>query len=245
MMPTPRRGVVEFSVSMLCDLLEPYAKLKVAPFADWECSLYAKSRRGQGPDRQGLETYHLLLKCILNCPSARPSHVRLREAWLYLHKKHSIMHKELQLMSKDPVAWADEVADRLKVMLRHLLDLVDSTSTFVTPPVRELMSMVDDSAPPPTSAASSDPVLALPPPTPSMLALTDDDKPMASQCSAASSSDDVIFCGMTCNCPQCKKVIPVSQESATSVAAKKLAGQSLLVPRSSSRRSRPACRMRR
>ena len=57
-MSTPRRGVMEFSVVDLCELLTPYAKLKVPPFADWEGSLYAKSRRGQGPDRAGLETYH-------------------------------------------------------------------------------------------------------------------------------------------------------------------------------------------
>ena len=134
-MATPRRGVVEFSVTDLCDLLSPYAALKVPPFSDWECSLYAKSRRVQGPDRAGLETYHTLIKSVLLvCPSGRPSHVRLRETWLFLNKKHAIMHRDLLGLGKDPTSWADEVADRLKLMLRHVLDLAQSRSSFVTIP---------------------------------------------------------------------------------------------------------------
>ena len=202
-MSTPRRGVMEFSVVDLCELLTPYAKLKVPPFADWEGSFYAKSRRGQGPDRAGLKTYHTLLKSILLvCPSGFPSHVRLRETWLYLNKRHGIMHPELVALCKDPIAWADELADRFKLMLKHVVDLSDSRSTFVTPPVKELMSMVVDTRA--GGQASASDVLVAPPPAPhpAMAAIRDQEAPFAlSQQSGASSS--VVLCSMTCNCPDC------------------------------------------
>ena len=143
--PTKRRTCKDFSVNELCELLTPQAKLKAPDWGDWEMAKYTKTRRGQTADRAGLEVYQSLLKFILiACPSGRPSHVRLREVWLYLNNNFKIMNPDLQKIAKDVVSWSDEAVDRIKIMLRHLQDLRDSGSTFISPGIQELVSMIDD-----------------------------------------------------------------------------------------------------
>ena len=142
-MATPRRGIVEFSLADLIEVLEPYARLKEPPFGDWEMDGYGKKRRSQGPDRQGLAKYHALLKSLLLvCPSARPGHVRLREVFLELHRRFAIMHPDLKSIGKDLNTWSDDCADRLKLMCRHLLDIKDSKTSFLGPQVKELVGMI-------------------------------------------------------------------------------------------------------
>ena len=114
------------------------------------------------------------------------------------------MHPELVALCKDPIAWADELADRFKLMLKHVVDLSDSRSTFVTPPVKELMSMVVDTRA--EGQASASDVLVAPPPAPhpAMAAIRDQEAPFAlSQQSGASSS--VVMCSVTATALTAKK----------------------------------------
>ena len=86
-----------------------------------------------------------MLKFILiACPSGRPSLVRLREVWLYLNNQFKIMSPDLQKIAKDTVSWSDEAVHRIKIMLRHVQDLRASHSTFISPGIQELVSMIDD-----------------------------------------------------------------------------------------------------
>eukprot|EP00974_Lingulodinium_polyedra_P077507 7503794-Lingulodinium_polyedra.AAC.1 len=58
---TPNDSV---DVAGLCHALGKYASLKRPPF-DFEMKHYAKARRSQGPDRDGLAMCKLLLICVL------------------------------------------------------------------------------------------------------------------------------------------------------------------------------------
>lgn len=224
-MSTPRRKCIEFDVSHLCEALTPFAKLKTPDWGDWELLEYNK-KRSCGPDRTALEKYALLLKIVLViCPSGRPSHVRLREAYLFLQRKYNIMSSELAKVNKDVNTWADECVDRVKVALKHLSDIKDSRTTFMTPSVRELVMMITDEEeePHPEARASgldrSRAPRAQPPPAPlTNIAPTSPtvlDRPApespppellsqpGSEASASSSTSSVVIENVVCNCPEC------------------------------------------
>eukprot|EP00974_Lingulodinium_polyedra_P110966 10732361-Lingulodinium_polyedra.AAC.1 len=52
---------------------------------------YAKARRSQGPDRNGLAMYKLLLTCVLqHAPGGFPGLVALRDCYLQLQREYGI-----------------------------------------------------------------------------------------------------------------------------------------------------------
>jgi len=185
--------------------LEPYAKLKTAPW-DWEVARYGKTRRSQGPDRQGLEAYDKLLQVILlAAPTGHPPLYRLREVWVWLHKEHNIMASDIQKRGMPVSDWASQSADNIRLMCKHLLDLRASRTTFLSPTLAALVGMI---------AEDKEPALPAPETMPKKI--------LQAQASAASS---VCFCGAKCQCPDCKEVDTVdllSQASSTSLAAENL-----------------------
>ena len=64
--------------------LEGFAKDKSFPL-DWELEQYEKRRRGQGPDREGLERYYDLLMVVISlCPYGQPALAMLWLVWISL-----------------------------------------------------------------------------------------------------------------------------------------------------------------
>ena len=125
--------------------LEGFAKDK--SFAlDWELEQYEKRRRGQGPDREGLEHYYDLLMVVISlCPYGQPALAMLRLVWLSLNKRFKIRnpaHAAKVGASED--GWAHGCADRLRVACQHLKDLCTSPggSEYCSKKVRGLISKV-------------------------------------------------------------------------------------------------------
>ena len=140
MPPRSRTRNDEVSVQAVVDALRPHALLRQAPW-DWEVSKYSKCKRTQSADRAGLGVYKGLLAILLRlAPRCFPPHRVLRSAWIELHSEYGIKHTALSSMSVS--TWADEVANTIRVMMKHLLDLARSGGTF-TADLRLLVSMVD------------------------------------------------------------------------------------------------------
>ena len=209
----------DVSVTGLIDALTCHARDKACPW-DWECAYYSKRRRTQGPDRQGLESYAVLLSIILaHAPGGLPSLVRLREVWIYLHSKFGIMAKDLVKAGKSPQVWANECGDMIRLMLVHLRSLKDSGTTWLTPGVKDLVDKmsVDDYHVDFSSASSGIPV-ALPA-----------GEPAPVQLSQASTGSSVQLCGAQCRCPDCqsKVVIDVDSSQSSVASSSSMAAQTL------------------
>ena len=193
-MAAPRGGSDAFdSRAMLADL-DGFARDRACCF-DWEVSQYDKHRRSQGPDRAGLEMYKPLLLIILkHCPRGRPAFVQIRDIWLALLEKFDIMDRSLSARRLSPDVWATDAANRIRIMLKHVLDLKASGTAFVPLKLQELLD-----------AARVDPrdrgerPKAKPQPPPSRALVRHE--------SAASS---VEVCCFACNCPMCRKPMEVS-----------------------------------
>ena len=120
----------------LCHILSAEANRKDCSF-DWSLKSYTKTRRSQGPDRDGLiKNKNLLAKILEVAPTGRPRLIALKETWLHLHRKYDIMGKETHLGVDD---WAVECLDRVRLAFKHLLDLRDSGSKWIAPEIAELL----------------------------------------------------------------------------------------------------------
>lgn len=172
----PRSANDFFNVAELCEKLAVLARLKFPGF-DWEMEAYCKSRRGQGPDREGLAQYFQILKAVLEvAPTGLPGHMRLREVWLWLEKEYKVMAPDVRSRGKAVPIWASECADKVRIMLSHLDDLRDSGSSYCCPEVLQLVKMLKPRVPKETSspgapflpltASSSKSSVAPPPPPP-------------------------------------------------------------------------------
>ena len=87
---------------------------------DWSLIAYSKSRRGQGPDLEGLQKYAKILCIILrHAPRGLPPLVSLRQVWSLLDQEHAIKPHD----GVSRATWADDVGNRIRVMLKHLADV--------------------------------------------------------------------------------------------------------------------------
>ena len=186
-----------------------------------------KKQRSQGPDREGLVTYKLLLTVVLwFAPGGFPGHAALKETWLWLHREYGIMSEELRNLGKDLMTWASECADKVRLACKHLVQLKDSQTRFVSPVVQDLLEMIV--ADPTEAAARLDQNLAWPelPIPPEYITAAEFQRAESKTLETpkrrrltkkVSSASDVIFCGAYCRCPACttNEVVAVSQDSAT------------------------------
>lgn len=202
----------------VCEALAPFAVLKTPPF-DWEVAGYGKTRRSQGPDRDGLEAYEQLLRVILRAaPSGHPSLGRLRSVWMWLHGKYGLMAPDIQSKGVPLCDWAAQAADTVRLMCKHLLDIKASRTTFLSPTLAGLVSMLKDAEPEGEEEVEE----RLPAP-----------RTLKPQLSTGSS---VVLCGWRCECPDCKQpaeVIDMDSDGASSTSLAAAAVET--VPASSSK----------
>ena len=134
--PRTRSQNDAFEVKDICHILSAEAHRKDCS-CDWSLKSYTKTRRSQGPDRDGLiKNKNLLAKILEVAPTGRPGLIALKETWLHLHRKYDIMDKETHLGVDD---WAVECSDRVRLAFKHLLDLRDSGSKWIAPEIAELL----------------------------------------------------------------------------------------------------------
>jgi hypothetical protein len=177
-----------FDVDFMVEQLVPYARLKDCPF-DWELSNYAKSRRTQGADRDGLAFYHILLCIVLTlAPLGYPALGLLKIVWSELQKKFNIMSKELTAVYDGKLdSWSSLCCERVRLACRHVVDLKRSKTTWVGKEVKSLLDLV---------RLRDAPSPAIPPAT---------RRPLAKiPSSPSASSSAVICCSFNCKCDDCK-----------------------------------------
>ena len=233
-MPGRAKGTANdvFEPDALIEALKPHARDKECLF-DWELGDYGKSRRSQGPDREGLGYYAVLLAVVLLfAPHGYPSSTLLKIVWRELQHKYSIMSKELiQIYGSKLDAWTSLCAEKVRLACRHIVDLKRSQTTYVSSEVRALIDLVklrDDAAPAASRRTSSSskapppgaPTGIIPPRSASSITTQ---RRASSKCAVVSSdseavssqpSSEVMCCGANCQCPDCQKatVVESSQE---------------------------------
>jgi hypothetical protein len=140
----PRTSNDIFCPVALFEALKVFAMLKKLAW-DWEFLNYAKSRRSQGPDREGLEYYFEVLQAVLKfAPGAFPSLALLRLTWAQLHDNFDVMADEVKAKYKKSgvQAWATDAGDKMRIMCSHLVDLKKSGSTFLSPKLQALVALI-------------------------------------------------------------------------------------------------------
>ena len=106
---------------------------------DWALSTYVKTRRSQGPDKQGLVTHVQLLAIVLShAPGGRPGQVVLHDTWMALHRRYGIGP------TVNPEVWADKCAVKIRLALKHLLDMIASPPKSIAPEICMLLDKVHD-----------------------------------------------------------------------------------------------------
>jgi len=190
-----------FDVNVMADALTSFARVKDCPF-DWELASYSKTKRSQGPDREGLVMYAPLLRKVLSvAPGGFPSFSLLREALVLLDEKFDIMDPRLRAAKKVRADWASDSADAVRRALRHVVEIKRWKSPFMAPAVGELVELVKDGAGRKSAMDGAPGELASPMPPPA--------SSFGRQQRALSvhvSDESVQFCSALCKCPDCKPV---------------------------------------
>ena len=220
-----RSSTDRFDGNELHAALLPFAQLKNPGF-DWELGSYAKSRRSQSPDRLGLEKYAPLLSCVLTvAPGGYPNHTALRDVIIGLNAEHGI-RSPTTANTKTVLDWANDVADIVRLALKHIVDLKRSNTPYLPPILRDLVNQVrvEPAVLPPIPISWSEPAepAPLPAPPPRQLAQKD---------SLASQSSSVICCAVRCQCPACREPEDVAaSQSSTASLTSQAARQAEQVP---------------
>ena len=209
-----------FTVSDMAGALAVYANMKKCPF-DWEIKAYGSKRRKQGPDREGLAKYHKLLSVILDfAPGCFPAHLGLHEVWKQLNSEQNIMNADMVRQGKSVFEWASEAANEVRTCLKHVLDLKRAKTPWVS---AEVAALMEKAVGPRSRSRSSldggsldeqeqEQEQEQPLPGPLQLAPLPGPRLLAAHTSEASS---VIFCGASCNCPECRPVVVVTDETSS------------------------------
>ena len=86
---------------------------------DWSMKAYAKQRRSQGPDYDGLKLFAELLKILLNlAPNGIPNYTCLKSGVKLLDEE-----AKLRTVKDDPVVFAADAASGFRLMLAHLCEM--------------------------------------------------------------------------------------------------------------------------
>ena len=219
--------------SELEEALKPFAEKKQLGW-DWEFDQYGKSRRSQGPDRDGLEFYLAILVVIFSfAPLGHPPLTILRQVWKNLHNRFDIMSAAAKgrCRRSDPVdQWAHDSADKLRLMTGHVIDLKRSQTAFLSPGLQKLVDMAQLHVPSGAAVVARVPsTAAVVAPAPSVAAVAPPQgRSLAHRTSNTASESSIIFCGAFCKCTDCRAAEPpvavsdsASEHSSTSMAALK------------------------
>jgi hypothetical protein len=140
----PRTSNDIFCTEALFEALKVFAMIKKLAW-DFEFMEYAKSRRCQGPDREGLEYYFEALEAVLKfAPGGFPSLALLRIIWVQLQDNFDVMADEVKAKYKKSGvnAWATDAGDKIRLMCSHVMDLKRSGSTFLSPKLQALVALI-------------------------------------------------------------------------------------------------------
>ena len=199
----PRTSNDVFCTYALYAALEAFAKLKTLSW-DWEGGEYAKSRRSQGADREGLEAYFELLKAILTlAPGGFPSLMLLKVVWSRLQAEHTIMAEEVKKKYKRASGldeWATDACNKIRIMCSHVVDLKKSRTSFLSPKLEELVALVKLSSHTSSAGDSEAPAASIPATQVAAKASGANKRKLRGEGSDASS---VIITSMECRCPAC------------------------------------------
>ena len=213
-----------FDPEALTDALKPVAMLKKTQ-CDFEFEEYGKTRRSQGPDRDGLEYYAPLLKILLMfAPRSLPLKALVKIVWLQLEEEYEIKSKRHE--NKTTADWVDTCVDRVCTACSHLRALVQSRTIYVSSKLKSLMALVDigdgvcsttiaSATPSATTIASPSARTTITSPTPTTPASLR--RSLQVQLSDASSC---AICSIDCKCEDCNKPELVSLISPNSSPAK-------------------------
>ena len=193
-------------VMCLANLIESISELAKLrdPGFDFEVACYAKCRRSQGPDRDGLAKYSSLLRCVLaEARRGLPGLIDLKTVWKVINEKYGVMASSS--MCQD--LWAYEAATNIRLMCRHLGDIKRSKSVWMAAGFEDLLSMIVEA--PQSSVGSSSQLES--PPSPVVAPIVDAPVRKLSRALSVQSSDaslpSVLTEAVNCQCSRCK-VIP-------------------------------------
>lgn len=197
----PRSRNDRFDVDQLIQDLSPLARMKRPPFGDWEMAEYAKCRRAQAPDRDGLARYACLISILLDhAPGCYPNQKLLAIVFIELNKQFCI--RDTAFASQSILDWGNACSNTARLLLAHLLDLHRTRSSYVHPTLKELCSKIGDEEDAGSAwHESPDTSIAVPEPIP----IPDMQLPrtLAQHDSIASSQNSVEICAAYCRCPTC------------------------------------------
>jgi hypothetical protein len=202
-----------FDPEAMTHALKPLAILKKPP-CDFEFEEYGKTRRTQGPDRDGLEFYEPVLSKMLKFAArSSPKKALIKIVWLQLEEDHKIKSKRYECKTIDE--WADMCVDRVSTATYHLRNLALSRTIYVTAKLKSLMAMVDigdDRSTSPAARTTSTSTLQAPTPPRTRLR-----RSLQTQLSDASSC---AICSIDCKCEDCHKPTFISLVSPNPSPAK-------------------------
>ena len=108
-----RTKTAKVPVQLLNADLAELAKLRKTKWA-WDGSMYSKSKRSCGPDREGLKLYYSpLMKILHHCRNGFPCHRGLTDVFTWLEETYNV------LGDVQPTV----VADIYRIMCRHVVEL--------------------------------------------------------------------------------------------------------------------------
>lgn len=227
--PRAPRGLNDaFSVSDLVASLSELAKDRDC-CEDWQLSTYVKTRRSQGPDKEGLVAHARLLGIILDhAPGGRPGQVALKDAWMALQRRYAIQGTD----TAHTEVWADKCALKIRLALKHLLDIRAARPKSLAPEICMLMDKVRDTnggcTPQVVTARYSPSMNSSPAAQPSPSSSPKKRRILRQSSSEAS----VELVHWKCNCAVCSPppVVSLSQASSSADAREEAAANSCSVP---------------
>ena len=211
-----------FDPEALTDALKPLAMLKKPP-CDFEFEQYGKTRRSQGPDREGLEHYLPLLMILLKFATrSLPLKTLLKIVWLQLEENWSIKSKRHE--DKNNADWVDMCVDRITTACSHLRALAQSRTIFASNKLKSLMALVDIgdgvcSTTTPIASPSARTTITSPAPTSPTITSPAPTLRRSLQVQFSDASSCAI-CSIDCKCEDCNKPELVSLISPNSSPAK-------------------------
>ena len=127
-----------FCPEKLEDALKPLANMVKRP-CDLELEKYEKTKRTQGPDRDGLVEYYPVLSIILQfAPRGLPQKSLLEIVIVNLQNLYGIMAEASQATYKGHYEdWVDKVTSKICIACRHVRDLAMSGTTYVDKKTRQ------------------------------------------------------------------------------------------------------------
>ena len=139
----PRPTNDMFCTESLYESLNTFAALKKSEW-DFELERYSSSRREDPIDLKELARYEPHLAAILrHAPGCYPSKSQLKVVLSRLDEEFSIKSPALAArIEKKHDMWCEYVADRVRICTKHVLQLFEAQSPYLSHPIKNLVKLV-------------------------------------------------------------------------------------------------------